>query len=111
MNKYYWKIGRIINSLQNKCNNPCEYVSNYLSYYFGNSNKFNRENIKYMEKFFYYFPFYFEKFNILRWNQFKVLLNINNNYIRNFYLKVALFCNSNEEELKLLINNKIVYRI
>lgn len=110
-NKLYWNIGKNIYSLSNKKINPCEYASNYYSYYFGNSYKFDRENIYYMKKFFLCFPIYSERFDNLSWKHFKILLRLTNNRIRYFYLSIALFCNSSVEELSNIITNFTYFRI
>lgn len=111
MNKLYWTIGKNIYKLKDKCLNPCEYISNYYSYSYGNSYKFNRENILYMKKFFMYYPIYIDRFDNLSWEHFKILLNLNNKIIRNFYLSIALFCNSSVEELDFIITNFTYFRI
>ncbi len=111
MNELYWLIGRKSYVLKSKCNNPNEYLSNYLSYCFGNSILFSRENINYMKKFYLAFPIYIKKYNVLSWNHFKILLGVNNRVIRNFYLNIVLFCNSNTVELEQLISSCVYYRI
>ena len=111
MNKFYWNIGKKIYSLKGKCLNPCEYISNYYSYYYGNSYKFNRGNIINMKKFYLYFPIYSKSYDKLTWEHFKLLININDSHIRNFYLFISLFCNSSVDELNNIISNSIYQRI
>ena len=62
-NYFYWNLGKKIASLKDIHSNPCEYISNFCSYTFGNSDNFNRENVNYIKKFYLYFPIYLEKFN------------------------------------------------
>ena len=111
MNKKYWLIGKRIFALKNRCSNPCEYISNYYSYLYGNSYMFSRENVIYMKKLYLFYPIYFNIFDKISWDIFKLLLSINSNKVRNFYLNILLFCNSSYEELSLLIDNYIYFRI
>ena len=109
-NLLFWKIGKHLYKIRNKCDNPIAYLSNYYSYYFG-SNFFNRENIRYMKRFYLYFPIYFKKYEDLSWNHFKVLLKIRDSNKRNFYFYYLLFTNSSVDELEYLIENKTYERI
>lgn len=109
-NLLYWKIGKHLYQIRYEHENSLAYLSNYYSYYFG-SNYFNRENIRYMKRFYLYFPIYLPEYERLSWNHFKILLNIRNKYERNFYFYYLLFTRSSVEELELLINNHIYERI
>ena len=109
-NKIYWKIGKRLYQIRNKHENSLAYLSNYYSYYFG-SNFFNRENIRYMKRFYLYFPIYCPKYEMLSWEHFKILLKVRNSKERNFYLYYLLFTNSSVEDLELLINNHLFERI
>ena len=109
-NLLYWKIGKHLYQIRNDYENPIAYLSNYYSYYFG-SNFFNRENIRYMKRFYLYFPIYFSKYESLSWNHFKILLKIRNKRKRNFYFYYLLFTNSSVEDLISLINSKTYERI
>ncbi len=109
-NLLFWNIGKQLYLFQNHYANPIAYFSNYYSYYFG-SNFFDRENLRYMRRFYLYFPIYFSKFDKVSWNHFKLLLNIRNGQKRNFYFYFLLFANSSVEELELLIHNHIYERI
>lgn len=111
MNEFYWYIGKNIYNLKNKCSNPCEIVSNYYSYTYGNSYRFSRENISIMRNFYLCFPIYIEVYNKLTWNHFKLLINIKDKIIRNFYLAIIIFCDSSVEELKFIINSSLYNRI
>ena len=111
MNRLYWQIGKRLFKMKDKCSNPCEYISDYYSYYYGNSYRFNRENIYNMKKFYLCFPIYFKSYDRLTWDHFKLLTHIDNYHIRNFYLLITLFCDSSVEELKSIIRSSIYQRI
>ena len=111
MNKEFWNIGKTIYNLKDICSNPCEYISNYYSYKFGDSYKYSRENISIMRNFYLCFPIYINNYDKLSWNHFKLLINIREKIIRNFYLRIVLFCNSSEEDLITYINSSLYSRI
>ena len=111
MNKLYWYIGKKIYELRNKCINPCEVISNYYSYSYGNSYRFSRENVSIMRNFYLCFPIYIDSYDKLSWSHFKLLIKIKNSNIRNFYLSIILFCNSSVFELENIINSSLYKRI
>lgn len=111
MNKDYWNIGKEIYNLKGHCSNPCEYISNYYSYKFGDSYKYSRENISIMRNFYLCFPIYINYYDNLSWNHFKLLIGVRDKIIRNFYLRIILFCNSSEDDLNYFINSYLFERI
>lgn len=111
MNKMFWSIGKEIYNLKNNCFNPCEYISNYYSYKYGDSFKYSRENISIMRNFYLCFPIYIKNYDNISWNHFKLLININDKIIRNFYLRLIIFCNSSVDDLNIIINSSLYNRI
>ena len=112
INLYYlWKIGKSIYYKKNKCENVLERYSTYLSYYFGNSSFFTRDNVYFMEKFYLNFPIYYSKLDNISWEQYILLLKINNRKERFFYFYLSLFFNSDITETKDFINNNYYFRI
>lgn len=79
--------------------------SNLCSYYFGMSETFSINNIKYMRSFYCSFPIYFDELNKLSFEHYKLFVNITDKQKRYFYFRIALFCRSNVEELKNIISN------
>ncbi|MBQ8131095.1 MAG: hypothetical protein IJ193_01230 [Bacilli bacterium] len=109
-NLLYWNIGRKFYQIRNTCSNPIDYLSKYCSYSFG-SDFFHRENIRYMKRFYSYFPIYCKSFEKISWNHFKVILNIDSSKKRNFYLYLYLFLRCSTDELEQLIRMKSYERI
>ena len=102
---FYWNIGKNVYEKQNFYDNSVDYYSKYLSYCIGNSYTFSKDNIKIMEKFYLTFPIFYDALNKLSWDQYKLLLNINNKEERYFYYKISLLFNSDLEETIEFINN------
>lgn len=110
-NYFYWNVGRKVNLLKDKCSNPIKNISDFYAYTFGFSEKFSRNNIFIMKNFYLCFPIYFDRFNELSWDHFKLLIKIKNSKVRNFYLWISLFCKSSVNELATIIDNSLYYRI
>ena len=82
-----------------------------MSYYFGNSYLFTRDNIHFMERFYLNFPIYYSKLDNITWDQYKLLLMIEDKKERFFYFYLSLFFNSDIDETKEFINNNYFLRI
>ena len=108
---YYWSIGKRVYEKRLLCDNSVEKYSTFLSYYSGNSSLFTRENIRYMKRLYLNFPIFYEKLNMISWNQYKLLLRINNKKERFFYFYLSLLFNSDYNETIELINNNYYFRI
>ena len=108
---YFWKIGKLVYEKGKLYDDVVERLSNYYSYYFGNSTLFTRDNIKYMELFYLNFPIYYSKLNNITWNQYKLLFSIEDREERLFYFYLSLFFSSNLDETKEFISNNYFIRI
>ena len=108
---YFWKIGKQIYDKKYDCENVVGKYSNYLSYYYGNSHLFNRDNIHFMKNFYLDFPIYYSKLSNISWEQYKLILKIKDKKERFFYFFISLFFNSDLEETKEFINNNYYLRI
>lgn len=108
---YFWKVGKIVYEKSKVYDNAVGKYSDYFSYYFGNSTLFTRDNIKYMEMFYLNFPIYYSKLNDMSWEQYKLLLDIENKKERLFYFYLSLFFNSDLEETRDFIFNNYFLRI
>lgn len=107
---FLWKIGRFINFYSKRTDNIVMMVSNYLSYYYGNSYKFSLSNVNLMKKLYIYFPIYNTFIEKLDWNLLKKILILNKKECY-FYFRIILLCHSNSYELEKLINTNIYFRI
>lgn len=107
---FLWKIGRFINFYDKKTDNIVMMVSNYLSYYYGNSYKFSLSNVNLMKKLYMYFPIYTTFIEKLDWNLLKKILILNKKECY-FYFRIVLLCHSKPYELERLINTNIYFRI
>ena len=106
----YWNIGRRICE-KNKYQNIIEKYSNYLSYYYGNSYFFTRENIHYMKRFYLDFPIYYDKLCSISWEQYRLLLKIRDKKERFFYYRLSLLFKSDYKDTLEFIDNKYYFRI
>ena len=59
----FWRIGKVVFDNYKVSCNVIEKCSTFLSYYFGNSSKFNNDNIKYMIRFYSDFPVFYKELN------------------------------------------------
>ena len=64
-----------------------------------------------MKKFYLSFPVYYDKLNDISWNQYRLLLSINNKYERYFYFYLILLFKSDYLETLEFVNNNYFYRI
>ena len=103
----FWKIGESVFKKQKSCENVIKRVSGFLTYSFGMSETFSISNIRYMKMFYCCFPFYYTELNNLRFEHYKLLVDINDIKKRYFYFRVALFCRSSIADFKYLIVNDI----
>ena len=108
---YFWKIGKEVYEKRNIYDDVVSRYSKYLSYYFGTSRLFTRENIRYMERLYLNFPMYYNKMNNINWEQYKLLFNIRDKDERLFYYYLSLFFNSDLDETREFINNNYYVRI
>ena len=107
----FWNIGRIAYEKRNDYDNVVEKLSNYFSYSFGNSINYTRENIHMMKKFYLDFPIFYKKLDSISWEQYKVILSINEKKERYFYFYLSLIFHSNYDETISFIKNNYYYRI
>lgn len=64
-----------------------------------------------MERFYLNFPIYYSKLDNITWDQYKLLLMIEDKKERFFYFYLSLFFNSDIDETKEFINNNYFLRI
>ena len=108
---FLWQIGKNVYEKKDSCLNVIEKYSIYLSYFYGNSYFFTRENIHFMKKFYLSFPIYYDKLNDISWNQYRLLLFVNNKEERYFYFYLILLFKSDYLETLEFVNNNYFYRI
>ena len=108
---YYWKIGKLIYSLEESCMNVHQRFSEYFSYYYGNSNIYTRENLYLMKRFYINFPIFYETLNLLSWNQYCLLFQIKNKQEMYFYFRLSLYFHSDLDETSQFIHNRYFLRI
>jgi len=108
---YFWKIGKKVYENRFSCMNIIEKYSTFLSYYSGNSIIFTRENIHFMKKLYLNFPIFYDKLNNISWEQYKLLLKIDNKEERYFYFYLSLLFKSDYNDTLELINNNYFIRI
>ncbi len=107
----FWKIGKKVYEKKNFCENSVQKLSDYYSYYFGDSLLFTRENIHFMKRLYLNFPIFFKRMEELSWKQYQLLLLIPNREERFFYFYLVLLFHSNYEEMCSFINNNYYMRI
>lgn len=107
----FWKIGKKIYEDKEKYDNVVLKYADYLSYYYGNSHFYTRENIRFMKLFYLSFPIFNIKLEKISWEQYKLLLKIDNERERYFYFYLSLLFNSDFEETKSFIKNNYYKRI
>lgn len=91
--------------------NIIDKLSTYFSYYFGNSFLFTRSNIRFMRRFYLQFPIYYSNLENISWEQFLLILNINDKDESLFYFFLVLFFKSNLQETFEFIENNYYNRI
>ena len=92
------------------CLNIHSTCSNFLSYYYGNSNSFSLFHIQMMEKFYKYFPIYIDSMSHINWNSYLELLQLGREECY-FYYSILVFCGDDLLEMRKLINSNIYSRI
>ncbi|MBR2828745.1 MAG: hypothetical protein IKE70_05890 [Bacilli bacterium] len=107
----YWNIGKHAYENKDKCINSIEKYSNYYSYRFGNSYLFTRNRIRMMILFYLTFPIFFKQMENITWNQYMLLLNIEDKKERYFYFYLSLFFHSDYQQTKDFIFNDYYFRI
>ena len=107
----FWNIGKKVYEEKDIRENAIEKYSNYYSYYYGNSYLFSRENIRFMKLFYISFPIFYKELYNVSWEQYKLLIRINNRKERLFYFYISLFFNSDLIETSDFINNDYYLRI
>ena len=108
---YYWKIGKLLCSLEKSCFNIHEKFSNYFSYYYGDSFFYTRENLYLMERFYLSFPIFYDSLSLLSWNQYRILFQIHDREEMFFYFRLSIFFHSDEKETLDFIDNRYFLRI
>ena len=115
LNKYniflFWNIGRNVYEKESLCENIIKKYSDYYSYYFGNSLLFTRENIHLMKRLYLNFPIFHKKLESISWEQYILLLKVNNLKERRFYFYLSLLFHSNYEDTYELIKNNYYLRL
>ena len=107
----FWNIGKMVYEMQSSCENAVKRISDYYSYYYGDSIIFTRENIHLMKKFYLVFPIFHKKLENISWKQYELLLKIPDKKERSFYFTLSLLFRSNDKELRELIRNHYYQRI
>lgn len=110
-NHIIWKIGKIVYDSKDKYENVVEKVSNYFSYYYGNSSFFTRCNVNLMKRFYLEFPIYYKDLEKISWDQYMLILSLNDKRERYFYFYLSLFFKSDLLETAEFINNNYYFRI
>ena len=108
---YYWKIGKLLYTLENSSFNIHEKFSNYFSYYYGRSSFYTRENMYLMKRFYLNFPIFYDALNSLSWNQYRLLFQIKDKQEMYFYFRLSLYFHSDLIETSLFIHNNYFLRI
>jgi hypothetical protein len=107
----FWNIGKFVYEKQKLYDNVIAKVSDFLSYYFGTSKFFTRQDIRYMKLFYLNFPIYYKDLEKIQWNQYKILLNVSDKEERYFYFRISILFNNNYSETLNLINNNLFLRV
>lgn len=106
----FWKVGKFVEEKMDSCFNPHEKCSNFLSYYYGNSNRYSLNHILMMKKLYSYFPIYINCMDEVCWDSYLELLKLNPEECY-FYYRILLFCGDNSLELKRMIQSNLYFRI
>lgn len=107
----FWKIGKDVYEKQDQYDNIIKKYSDYYTYLFGNSFLFTRENIHFMKRFYLNFPIFYNSLEKISWEQYKLLLRIDNYDERFFYFRLSLLFNSDYNETYDFIYNQYYFRI
>lgn len=103
----FWKVGKFVFKKQKSCENAILKYAKLCQYHYGMSYVFTRENVRYMTRFYQFFPIYLPQMNKLKWEHYLELLKINNLRERYFYFKLTLFCKGSVLDLRNSIKNEI----
>jgi len=116
MVKAYWEIGRVIVEEEQKGSKRAEYgkslmksLSNKLTKEYGRG--FNETNLKYMRQFYLAFPKSHSLRDKLTWTHYRLLLKIEREDSRQFYLQESIGSNWSTRELERQINSLLYERI
>ncbi len=104
-------MGKNVYEKQNSCDNIFKKVSDYCSYSFGDSLLSYRESIHLLKKFYLSFPIYYKKLEDISWEQYSLLLNIDNKKERYFYFFLSLFFHSDYQDTYDFIHNQYYERL
>lgn len=107
----FWQIGKAVYEKQTEYENVIKKYSDYCSYYYGNSFLYTRENIHFMKKFYLNYPIFTKKLDLISWEQYKLLLSIDDKFERDFYFRLSLLFHSNYAETLEFMHNKYYLRI
>ena len=107
----FWNIGKSVYEKGDTCCNIVKKYSDYCSYYFGNSIQFTRENIHLMKRFYMNFPIYHSSMNDFSWEQYRLLLSIEDKKERQFYYYLSHFLQSDYHYLLQFVDNQYYSRI
>ena len=107
---FFWKLGKFLYEKGPNCTNIYLRCSNYLSYYYGNSYRYNLFNISNISKFYTYFPIYLDSMSKISWNSYLELLKLDLKECY-FYYYIIHFCGDDCIELKKLIQMNLYSRI
>lgn len=107
--KMFWYVGKFVFEKHNSFSITYEKLSCFLQYYFGMSEDFSISNLILMEKFYYFFPMYTKGLSKLSWKIILKIIDMDNDYDRRLYFKIAIFCNCNYHEFEKLLQKKITF--
>ena len=112
----YWQIGRIIVEEEQKGKDRAKYgkyliseLSTRLTKDYGKG--FNQSNLKYMRQFYLTFPNSHALRDELTWTHYRLLLKVENEEARNFYIIEAISSNWSTRELERQINSLLHERL
>ncbi|MBQ3306863.1 MAG: hypothetical protein IJG68_01570 [Bacilli bacterium] len=108
---FLWKLGKNVHERQKYYDNIFKKYADYFSYCFGNSFLSYRENIHLMEKLYLNFPIYYEQLENITWDQYLLLLAIEDRKERYFYFYLSLFFKSDYQDTLEFIDNHYYKRL
>ncbi len=116
MVKTYWEIGQKIVEEEQKGTKRAEYgdylipeLANKLTMDFGSG--FNETNLRFMRRFYSYFPIQYTLCTELTWSHYRLLIRIENLNILNFYMHEAANSSWSVRELERQINSHLYERL
>lgn len=105
-----WKTGKFIQEKKKSCMRVYQTCSLFFSYYYGNSSQFSLFSIQMMEKFYTYFPIFFQQMNQISWKSYLEILSLPREECY-FYYHLLLFCGDDLLELRKNILTNLYSRI